>query len=64
MRLSELQESCHRKVQQLQAVHREQLATAQAITADSLTAAAGPAATAVVAGDFGFPSKHCKTSKA
>lgn len=51
VRMAELQESCHRKVQQLQAVHRQQLAAAQAVAADSLTAAAGPAAAALVAGD-------------
>ena len=50
-RLAELQESCHRKVQQLQLSHCRQLTAAQASVAESLTAAAAPAASAVVAGE-------------
>ena len=50
-RLAELQESCHRKVQQLQLSHCRQLTATQASVAESLTAAAAPAASAVVAGE-------------
>lgn len=50
VRLEELQNSCHNKVQQLQKLHREQLAAAQASAAAALTAAAAPAASAVVTG--------------
>lgn len=50
VRLAELQESCHKKVRQLQQLHREQLLAAQATAAVALTAAAAPAASAAVAG--------------
>ena len=50
VRLAELQESCHKKVRQLQQLHREQLSAAQATAAAALTAAAAPAASAAVAG--------------
>ena len=50
VRLAELQESCHKKVRQLQQFHREQLSAAQATAAAALTAAAAPAASAAVAG--------------
>ncbi|KAL0037052.1 hypothetical protein WJX77_010651 [Trebouxia sp. C0004] len=49
VRLAELQESCHKKVRQLQQLHREQLSAAQATAAAALTAAAAPAASAAVA---------------
>ena len=48
--MAELQESCHKKVRQLQQLHREQLSAAQATAAAALTAAAAPAASAAVAG--------------
>ncbi len=48
--LAELQESCHKKVRQLQQLHRKQLSAAQATAAAALTAAAAPAASAAVAG--------------
>ncbi len=50
VRLAELQESCHKKIRQLQQHHREQLSAAQATVAAALTAAAAPAASAAVAG--------------
>ena len=49
-RLTELQESCQRKVQQLQHSHRHQLAAAHTSAAENLSAIAAPAASAVVAG--------------
>ena len=50
VRLSELQESCHQKIRQLQKMHREQLASAQASAAAALSVAAAPAASAAVTG--------------
>lgn len=50
VRLVELQESCHKKVNQLQQLHREQLSAAQSTSAAALAAAAAPAASTVVTG--------------
>ena len=50
VRLTELQESCHNKVRQVQQMHREQLSAAQRTSTATLAAAAAPAASTVVTG--------------
>lgn len=50
VRLTELQESCHNKVRQVQQMHKEQLLAAQSTSAATLAAAAAPAASTVVTG--------------
>lgn len=50
VRMTELQESCHNKVRQMQQMHREQLLAAQSTSAAALAAAAAPAASTVVKG--------------
>ena len=59
VRLIELQEGCHNKVRQVQQMHREQLLAAQKTSAATLAAAAGPAASTVVAGMQALQYSFC-----
>ena len=52
LRMSELQESCHTKVQSLRQQHAQQLASAQKQAAAAMAAAAAPAAAAAVQGEL------------